>query len=261
MEKYIAPLADTHAHLGDKTFQGEVEQIVENARSEGVQFIITSGFDLTSSIEAVKLAEKYDIVFASIGIYPENCLEFDENCEKELKKLAKSEKVVAIGEIGLQCTDGCPDKEKQKEVFEKQIKMAYELNLPIVIHCREAYGDCLEVLKKNQEFLKYGGTMHCYCGSSEMAKEFTKLGLHISVGGVSTFKNAQKIKDAIISTPIEKIILETDCPYLAPHPFRGQKNNPAMIKYVAQNLAQLKGLSEEETRKITTENARRLFKI
>lgn len=254
-------LCDSHAHLTDKAFAGEVGQIIKNAQEHGVDFIITSGYDLSSSKGAVELAEKYDNVYASIGIYPENCEEFDENCEKEIENLAKNKKVVAIGEIGLQYTENSPEKEKQIAVFERQIKLAYRLGLPIVIHCREAYGDCLQVLKKNKEYLKYGGTLHCYCGSSEMAKEFIKLGLYISVGGVSTFKNAARVKEVAREIPCDKILLETDCPYLAPHPFRGAKNQPAMIKFIAENLAALKGGSLENIAKQTTENARRLFKI
>ncbi|MBO5395078.1 MAG: TatD family hydrolase [Clostridia bacterium] len=251
-------LVDTHAHLTDKAFEGEEEIIVGRAAECGVAFIITSGYNLSSSQTAVACAEKFDNVYASVGFYPENCMEFD--CEA-LKEIAQNEKVVAIGEIGLQYTEGMPPKEEQIEVFEKQIKLAHELNLPIVIHCREAYGDCLEVLKRNQQFLKAGGTLHCYCGSSEMAKEFIRLGLHISVGGVSTFKNADKIKKAVIDCPLERILLETDCPYLAPHPFRGKRNEPSLIPTIAENLATLKGISVEEVVSVTTQNARRLFKI
>lgn len=254
-------LVDTHAHLTDAAFAGEETQIIARAKELGVEYIITSGYDLDSSKAAVDCAENFEKVYASIGIYPENCEEYDENCEKQLKKLAKSEKVVAIGEIGLQYTEGCPSKEKQIEIFEKQIKLAFDLKLPIVVHCRDAYGDCLEVLRKNKEFLKYGGTLHCYCGSKEMAHEFVKLGMHISVGGVSTFKNAEKIKQAIIDTPIDRILLETDCPYLAPHPYRGKRNDPSFIPTIAENLAVLKNMPVEAVVKCTTKNARRLFKI
>ncbi|MBQ8443898.1 MAG: TatD family hydrolase, partial [Clostridia bacterium] len=199
--------ADTHAHLTDIMFDGECAEIVAKAKDCGVNLIITSGYDLESSKEAVTMAEQFEGVYAGVGYYPENCEEFD---EKALKNLAKHEKVVAIGEIGLQYTENMPEKEKQIEAFEKQIKLAFELKLPIVIHCRDAYGDCLDVLKKNREFLTYGGTLHCYCGSKEMAKEFVKLGLNISVGGVSTFKNASNVRKAIEEVPIDKILLETD---------------------------------------------------
>lgn len=249
---------DTHAHLTDLAFADDCEEVITRAKECGVEFIITSGYNLSSSIDAVKLAEKYDGVFASVGFYPENCEEYD---EKALKILAKAEKVVAIGEIGLQYTEGMPAKEKQIEVFERQIKLAYEMGLPVVIHCREAYGDCLEVLKRNIEYLKFGGTLHCYSGSKEMAEEFVKLGLHISVGGVSTFKNAEKIKEVAKCVPLEKILLETDCPYLTPHPYRGKRNEPKFIPTIAENLANLKGVSVEEVARITTQNARRLFKI
>ena len=249
---------DTHAHITDKAFEGEEKLIVRRARECGVEFVITSGYDAESSRNAVECAENYENVFASIGFYPENCEEYNEDV---LKELAKSKKVVAIGEIGLQYTENMPPKEKQIEVFEKQIKLAHLLKLPIVIHCREAYGDCLDVLKKNKQYLNCGGTLHCYSGSSEMAKELVKMGLHISIGGVSTFKNAEKIKEAVASTPLERILLETDCPYLAPHPYRGKRNEPSLIPIIAENLANLKEISEKEVAEQTTENARRLFNI
>lgn len=258
LEKSNLNFVDTHAHLTDCAFEGEIETVVCRAHENNVGAIITSGYDLKSSKEAILISEKFKNVFASIGYYPEYCENFD---EKSLKNLAKSEKVVAIGEIGLQYTENMPPKEKQIDVFEKQIKLAYELKLPIVVHCRDAYGDCLDILKKNKEFLKFGGTLHCYAGSKEMAEEFVKLGLHISIGGVSTFKNAQKTKDVASVVSLDKILLETDCPYLAPVPFRGKRNEPMYIFVIAQNLAEIKGLQVEEIAKKTTENARRLFGI
>lgn len=252
---------DTHAHLTDAKFTGEEGEIIFQAKQCKVEKIITSGFNLASSKQAVSFAQKHDGVFASIGIYPENIEELDDFTLQELEKLASNQKVVAIGEIGLQYTENMPDHIKQKDGFAKQIRLAHKLQKPIVIHCREAYGDTLEVLKANKEFLSFGGTLHCYGGSLEVAKEFISLGLYISVGGVSTFKNASRLQEVIKQIPIENILLETDCPYLAPVPFRGKRNQPSLVPTIAQNLANLKGISVEEVEKITTQNARRLFKI
>jgi len=254
-------LIDTHAHLTDKRFEGEVQEIIKKSYDSMVEMIITSGANLQTSKKAVSLAEEFEGVFASIGVHPQDADEYNDKIEKELEKLAQSRKVIAIGEIGLEYLEGCVDREVQKQVFERQIKLAYKLDLPIVIHTREAIGDTMEILKANKELLTNGGTLHCFSESEEIAKEAIKLGLNISVGGVSTFTNAKRLQEVIKNIPIDKIILETDCPYLAPTPFRGQRNDPSFIPYIAQNLADLKGLSVEEVAKITTLNARRLFKI
>lgn len=252
---------DTHAHLNDEAFKNDEEDIIGLSKEMGVKKIINSGYDIPSSLHAIALAEKYEGLYASIGIYPENIEELDDQALETLEEMARNKKVVAIGEIGLQFTENCADKEKQKEGFFKQLKLAYSLQKPVVIHCREAYGKMIDLLKENRELLKYGGTLHCFCGSSEIAKEAVKLGLYISVGGVSTFKNAEKIKNAIIATPLDRLLLETDCPYLAPHPYRGKRNSPQYIPTIAENLANLKGVSVQQIAEITTQNAQKLFNI
>ena len=253
-------LIDTHAHLTDKAFESDLEKVIFACQEKGVK-VITSGYDIASSQQAIALAEKYENIFASIGIYPEFAQICDENAIKMLKNLAKSKKVVAIGEIGLQYTDNMPDKEIQKKALKLQLQLAYELELPVVIHCRDAYGDMIELLKENKHLLSAGGTFHCFSGSEEIAKEAIKLGLCISVGGVSTFKNATKLQGAIKNLPPQKLLLETDCPYLAPHPYRGTRNQPTMTEVIAENLATILGTTAEEIEKITHENTRRLFKI
>ena len=252
---------DTHAHLTDKAFAGREEEILQNAKDCLVEKAITSGFDLASSKEAIEFAKKHDGVYASIGFYPEYVKNYTVEDEEELKSLAKDKKVVAIGEIGLQYTDGMPERELQKEVFLKQLKLAYQLEKPVVLHCRDAYGDMIKFLKENKDFLVYGGTFHCFSGSYEIAMEAIKLGFYISIGGVSTFKNATNVKEVLKNVPLERMLLETDCPYLAPHPYRGKINEPKYIPTIAENLAVLKGVDVETVAKITTENARRLFKI
>lgn len=252
---------DTHAHLTDERFKGEEKEILEKCRTANVLKIITSGVDYDSSQKALEFAQNYDEVYASIGMYPENIYEFDKQIENNFAQMAQNKKVVAIGEIGLQYTDNMPPREKQKEIFLKQLELAYELKLPIVIHCRDAYGDMIDLLKRNKNLLEYSGTFHCYGGSKEIAKEILKLGFYISVGGVSTFKNASNLKETIKSLPLENLILETDCPYLAPDPFRGRRNDPSLIPIIAKNLAQLKDVSIEEIEEKTTQNARRLFNL
>ena len=254
-------LVDTHAHLTDKAFFDDSKEVILNAQQSGVAKIITSGYNLKSSIEALEFAKEHDGVYASIGVYPENAEEYNQETEDKLAEMSKDEKVVAIGEIGLQYTEGMPDKEIQKEVFVRQLQLANKLRLPIVIHCREAFGDMMQLLKENHDLLENSGTFHCFSGSLEIANEAIKLGLYISVGGVSTFKNATRLQEAIKEIPIDKIILETDCPYLSPHPYRSKRNEPQRIATIAENLAMLKGLDKSEVERITSENVRRLFNI
>ncbi len=259
--KNVISFVDTHAHLTDRAFDEDRDMVIKNCYDMGVERVITSGFNIPSSREAVALAQKYQGVYASVGVYPENILELDENAFKSLSKLAQENKVVAIGEIGLQWTENMPSKERQIEGFIAQLSLANSLKLPVIIHCREASGDMLQLLRENHHLLKYGGTMHCFSGSLEIAKELMKLGLHISVGGVSTFKNATSLHKVIAEIPLERILLETDCPYLTPHPYRGKRNSPCFIPTIAENLAKLKGLELEKVIRQTTKNAKELFKI
>lgn len=250
---------DTHCHLTDKQFQKDIEKVLAFSEQLGVKFFVTSGFDLDSSIKAVEFASLHKNVFATIGIYPEHACLADEKTFAKLEELAKNKKVVGIGEIGLQFTDKAPAKEVQIKVFERQIDLAFDLQKPIVIHCREAMGICLETLEKKRDKLVYGGTMHCFSGSRESALRVLKLGLNISVGGVSTFKNATNLKEALSTVPLERILLETDCPYLAPHPYRGQRNSPAFLPTIAENLAKILGKDVAEVEKVTSQNALKLF--
>ena len=251
---------DTHAHLTDTAFEGQAQYVIERARQSKVQKIITSGTDIKTSRQALEFALHYDDIYCSIGFYPEYIKDFNEEAEKELFVLGKNSKVVAIGEIGLQYTPDMPEKKLQQEAFVRQMSLACQLDKPIVIHCREGYGDLIELLKANKKLFS-GGTLHCFGGSYEIAKEAIDLGYYISVGGVSTFKNASRLKEVISKLPLERIVLETDCPYLAPHPFRGQLNMPSFIPTIAENLAKLKEVSVGEVEEVTTQNARRLFGI
>lgn len=252
-------LVDVHAHLDDVQFEGEVAEIVSRAKANGVERIITNGTNVSSSKRAVEIAESFDEVFCAVGIHPEDIDGFCMDDLKEIERLCKCDKVVAIGEIGLDYHFRDDNKAMQIKVFETQLKLAHQLNLPVVIHCRDAVGDMLEILKRNKNLLSNGALMHCFSESVEVYREIEKMGLYISVGGVLTFNNAKKIVDVAKVCDRSKIVIETDSPYLAPSPKRGTRNEPQNVRFVAQKLAEIWGVGEEQVAKITTENAMRLF--
>lgn len=243
---------DTHSHYTDGQFDDR-DILLPRLNEEGVSEIITCGTDINSSIESIALAQKYPFVYASVGFHPEELTRTDVDIAA-LKKLI-NEHVVAIGEIGLDYYWNKENKEKQKDGFIKQILLAKELSLPVIVHDREAHGDTLEILKE----YKPKGVLHCFSGSSEMAKEIIKLGMYIGVGGVLTFKNAKNLPEVVYNTPLDRILLETDAPYLAPVPFRSKRNDSSLIPYIAEKIGDIKGKSKEEILKITKENAYRLF--
>lgn len=243
---------DVHAHLNDEKFEN-VESIVENALSEKVNKIITAGFDISSSRKNLEIASRFPNVFATIGIHPEMVDELEKDYLEVLKEMSKNKKVVAIGEIGLDYHFKYDNKELQKEIFVKQIELANFLDLPVVVHSRDAMGDTLELLKKHPP--KKESLLHCYSGSIESAKEFIKLGFSFSFGGVVTFNNAKNVVKVVEELPIEKIMLETDCPYMAPVPFRGKRNEPMYIPYIARKIAEIKNIEVEKIAEITTKNA------
>jgi len=251
-------LIDAHGHLNDEKFD-DVKDVVARAEEQGLEAMICSSCNLFSSQKAVELSKQYEIVFANVGFHPENVDEITPNSLSEIEKLAKQEKVVAIGEIGLDYYWRQDNKEKQKEVFIKQIELANKLDLPIVVHTREAMGDTLEILRQHK--VKMPSLMHCFGGSLESAQELLKLGFSFSFGGLVTFKNAKKVVEVVKGLPMENILLETDCPYMTPVPFRGERNEPKNVVYVADEIARIKGLTIEGVAKMTTENAKRIFGI
>ena len=249
---------DAHGHITNDDYDN-VEQVVKNALDAGVKTMICSSSDLSSSKKAVSLAQEYDCVFANVGIHPECVNDLDESALAEIENLAKQKKVVAVGEIGLDYHTSKDFIQKQKEFFVKQIEIANKLDLPIVVHSREAMGDTIEILQKHPP--KRPSLMHCYNGSLESAKILMKLGFSFSVGGLVTFKNAKNVQEVVANLPIENILLETDCPYMTPVPFRGQRNEPKNVVYTADAIAKLKNISIEEVASITTENSKRLYNI
>lgn len=234
------------------------KKLLKNAKKD-LTFLINVGSNILTSKQSIKLAHNYDFIYASVGIHPHDAQkEFDK--VEEIERLALQEKVVAIGEIGLDYYYNDPPKEFQKEVFIKQIRLAKKLNLPIIIHDRDAHGDILDILK--QEWTKdLRGVFHSYSGSVEMAFQAIEMNFYISLGGPVTFKNAKKPKEVVKAVPIEKLLIETDSPYLTPEPYRGKRNTPVYVKFVAEKIAELREMSYEEVCRITAENAIKLFDI
>ena len=251
-------LVDSHAHLEDEKYDRDREKVIEECKKD-LTFLINVGSNLLTSKQSIELAHNYDFIYASVGIHPHDAQrEFDK--VEEIERLALQEKVVAIGEIGLDYYYDDPPKEFQKEIFIKQIRLAKKLNLPIIIHDRDAHGDILDILK--QEWTKdLRGVFHSYSGSVEMAFQVIEMNFYISLGGPVTFKNAKKPKEVAKAVPIEKLLIETDSPYLTPEPYRGKRNTPVYVKFVAKKIAELREMPYEEVCRITAENAIKLFDI
>lgn len=250
---------DSHAHYDDEQFDGDREELLNTLKDNGVEGIINCGSSLKGLEMSVSLSERYDYIYAAAGIHPENADEFNEAVKTRIEDLAKAKKIVAVGEIGLDYYwEENPSKEVQKEVFRAQMEIAKKYNLPVIIHDREAHGDTLEIMK---EYPGVIGVVHCFSGSVEFAKECIKLGYYIGVTGVVTFKNSKVIKEVVKNIPTEKLLVETDCPYMAPTPHRGKRNQSDYIKYIIDEIAAIKGLTTEEISEFTKFNTKSLFKI
>ena len=250
---------DTHAHYDSDSFDEDRENVIKELKENGVIGVLNCGSDLYGLRKSVELAKEFDIFYAAVGIHPENADEFNEDVVKEIKEFVKNEKVKAIGEIGLDYYwEENPPREVQKEVFRAQMKLADELNLPVVIHDRDAHKDTLEIMK---EFPHVIGVVHCFSGSVEFAKECIKLGYYIGFTGVLTFKNAKKLVDVCREIPAERMLVETDCPFMAPVPFRGKRNKSDYIEYIIDKMSEIRGISGEEMNEILLNNKKRLFKI
>ena len=250
-------ITDTHAHFDDKRFENKYDELFMALSENGVDRIINCGCDIESSKKCIELSKKYDICYTAVGYHPANLPKCKEINLSKIKELAGDKRVVAIGEIGLDYYWRQDNKQEQKEVFTAQLDLAKKLDLPVIIHDRDAHADTLEILKDK----KPKGVVHCFSGSSQMAEEIVKLGLYIGIGGVLTFKNAKRLLEVARLMPLDRILLETDAPYMAPEPYRSKTNNSALILFVAEKLAEIKGLSTEEILKITTKNAKTLFKF
>jgi len=253
-------LFDTHAHLNDERFDEDRDALIRSCFEENVGLIVNIGCCLESSYDSVELAKQYDGIYAAVGVHPHSADEMTEEVFSEIKVLAKEDKVCAIGEIGLDYYYDNSDRENQKYWFDRQLAYAAEIGMPVVIHNRDAHKDCLDILRK-YDLKRSSGVVHCFSGSVETAKEVLKMGLYISLGGALTFKNAARLLQVAAEVPLERILIETDCPYLTPEPFRGKRNDPRKTLYVAQKLAEIKNLSVDEVVKTTMQNGCDLFKI
>lgn len=253
-------LFDTHVHLNAEQYIEDLEEVIDRARSEGVSNMVVVGFDKPTITKAIQLADTYSFIYASVGWHPVDAIDMTEEDLIWLEELATHPKVVALGEMGLDYHWDKSPKDIQKEVFRKQIALAKRVKLPIIIHNREATQDIVDILKE-EGAEEVGGIMHCFSGSVEIAKECMKMNFYISFGGPVTFKNAKSVKEVAALIPLDKLLIETDCPYLTPHPYRGKRNEPSYVKLVAEEIAELKNLSFDEIASVTTSNAKKLFGI
>lgn len=249
---------DSHAHLDDRRFDGDRAEIFDDLKNHCVGWVMNIGCDLTSSVRSVALAKQYPFVYAAVGSHPDDADRVSDETLALYRSLCVEPKVRAIGEIGLDYHYEDVPREVQKVAFRRQLELARELSMPVVVHEREAHADAMELVR---EFSDVTGVFHCYSGSLEQAKELVKRGWYIGFTGVVTFKNARKAVEVAEWLPLERILIETDCPYMAPEPHRGRRNDSRFVPLVAKKIAEIKGLSEETVEQATTENAKRLFGI
>jgi TatD DNase family protein len=253
-------LFDTHVHLNAEQFKEDREEVIKRASEAGVEYMVVVGFDRQTIKDAIEIADKFPNIYAAVGWHPVDAIDMTDEDLLWIEELASHPKVVALGEMGLDYHWDKSPKDIQKEVFRKQIALAKKVKLPIIIHNREATEDIVEILKE-EHAEEVGGIMHCFSSTPEIALECIQMNFYISLGGPITFKNAKEPKEVAKIVPNDRLLIETDCPYLAPHPYRGKRNEPAYIRLVAEKIAELKGISLEELGKITTENAKKLFGI
>ena len=250
---------DTHAHYDDKQFESDREELFEQMKENGVGTIVNVSAEVDSWSETIKLTQEYDIVYGAIGVHPDEVGNLTNEKFEEMKQFLENKKVVAVGEIGLDYYWDTNSHEVQEKWFVKQLELAKTKDLPVNIHSRDAAEDTMRILKQYTESLS--GVIHCYSYSKEMAKEYVKMGYYLGIGGVITFQNAKKLKEVVKEIPLERLVLETDCPYLAPAPNRGKRNTSLNLKYVAKEIANIKDISIEEVIMQTEQNARKLYRL
>ena len=252
-------LFDTHAHYDSRQFDADRDQVLSALPGQGVGLVVNPGCDLDSSRRAIGIAERYPFVYAAVGVHPEDCAGWQDTDVDELRSLAAHPKVVAVGEIGLDYYwKENPPREFQQRVFRAQLALAWELDLPVIVHDREAHGDCLSIIR---EFPQVRGVFHCFSGSAEMAKELVGLGWMISFTGALTYKNARKAVEAAQAVPLDRIMIETDSPYMAPVPCRGERCHSGLARHTCERLAELRGISPEECARITFENGTEFYQL
>ena len=252
-------LFDTHAHVDDQAFAEDRKELLQNLPSQGITLLLNPGCSLETSLRAVENAGNYDYIYAAVGSHPDAADEVNEDLLETYRQLVlENPKVKAIGEIGLDYHYEDHPREIQQKAFRMQMGLAQELQLPVIIHDREAHEDCMNIIK---EFPQVKGVFHCFSGSAEMARQLTKMGWYVGFTGVITFKNARRAVEAAAAVPLDRIVIETDCPYMSPEPFRGRRNDPSRVYRMAEKLAEIRGLPVEEIEKRTLENGKRLYGI
>ncbi len=252
-------LIDSHAHLDDERFDLDREYIIENLQKNGIELVVNIGADIHSSKASVELAEKYKNIYAVVGVHPHEVKDMNENSLAEIEKLAKNKKVLAIGEIGLDYHYDNSPRDIQRKRFREQIHLAKKLNLPIVVHSREADADILQILKEESQELR--AIIHCFSSDRAQLKEYLELGFYIAIGGPVTFKKTDELKEVVKVVPLDKLLLETDAPYLAPTPYRGKRNEPMFVKETAKLIAELRGITLEDLTLQTNKNTKKIFNI
>lgn len=254
-------LFDSHAHLNDEKFDEDREELIASLKDSGIEYVVNPGADMESSRTAVELGKKYDFIYPAVGVHPHDVENMTEDDIEELREMVKNNnKIVAIGEIGLDYYYDFSPRDLQKKWFKRQIKLANELNLPFIVHDRDAHGDTMDIIKSTKAE-HTGCLLHCYSGEIELAREYVKMGCYISIPGTITFKNNRKTREVARLIPLEYLMIETDSPYMAPVPHRGKRNDPSLVRYVAEKIAQEKGISYEEVCRVTSENAKKFFGI
>ncbi len=253
-------LFDTHAHLDDDRFDEDRDEVIMQCRQDGVELILNAASNIETSVKAIALAKKYEFIYASVGVHPHDAADMDEETAGVLAALSENKKVRAIGEIGLDYLYDLSPWDIQKQRFAEQIDLARQLKLPVIVHDREAHGDVMDIFRKTR-IKEVGGVLHSFSGSAEMALECIKLGLYISISGPVTFDNARKTVEAVKQVPLDMLLIETDSPYLTPVPYRGKRNYPGYVRFVAEKIAEIKGIAFEEIARQTLENGKRLFMI
>lgn len=256
----MSMIFETHAHYNDEAFREDREEIFAQFPEKRIGRVVNIASDLESIDECLELAQKYPFMYCALGIHPSDSAPLTDELLEEISEKLKNPRVVAVGEIGLDYYWDTPDRSIQKHWFEEQLEMARRADLPVVIHSREAAQDTMQIMQAHRA-REIGGVVHCYSYSLELAREYVKMGFFIGIGGVVTFKNARKLKEVAEGIPIENIVLETDCPYLAPVPYRGKRNSSLYLPFVVEEIARIKGMDAEEVIARTEENAERLYRL
>ena len=256
----MTPIFDTHAHYDDEAFDEDRDALLAELPENGIARVVNVGASLASCGRTIELMNRYDYIYGAIGVHPSETAELNDEAFEWLRQQCQPEKCVAVGEIGLDYYWDEPDRELQKEWFRRQLNLARELAKPVIIHSRDAAKDTVDLMTEVHAE-EIGGVIHCYSYTKETAEVFLKMGFYFGIGGVLTFKNAKKLKEAVAYIPLDRIVLETDCPYLAPEPNRGKRNSSLNIPYVVKALAEIKGVEEETVRKAAWENAHKLYRL